>query len=40
MKVAFIFSPGGANEDPARMISFYERNREVWQDDLFKTELI
>jgi hypothetical protein len=29
MKVAFTFGPGGANEDPAWMISFYERNSEV-----------
>jgi [acyl-carrier-protein] S-malonyltransferase len=31
MKVAFIFGPGGANEDPAGMISLYERNSEVRQ---------
>ncbi|HEY2594300.1 MAG TPA: hypothetical protein VGK33_10405 [Chloroflexota bacterium] len=31
MKVAFIFGPGGANEDPAGVISFYERNSEVRQ---------
>ena len=31
MKVAFIFGSGGANEDPAGMISFYERNSEVRQ---------
>jgi hypothetical protein len=31
MKVAFIFGPGGANEDPAGMISLYERNSQVRQ---------
>lgn len=40
MKVAFIFGRGGANEDPAGLISLYERNSEVWQVGLFKTELI